>query len=179
MRVLSLSNDQSLFNGQSVAAKRLSSYGAIVERLVAVIPNRYDARYQLSDKIEVVGVGGLCKVIIWWRLWKKAGKILAHDRFDLITVQDTYFIALVAWCLARKFRIPLEIQVHGFERFYGPRKTLAEFLLPRAGGVRVVSQRLQQNLIENFKVPAEKISVVPIFSDFKCEVVGEEYKKFY
>ena len=174
MRVLSLSNDQSLFNDQSVASRRLIGYGTIVARLMVVVPNRYDLRHELSDKVEVVGVGGWSKEIIWWRLWKKAGKILSHDNFTLITVQDTYFIALIAWRLARKFRLPLEIQVHGFERFHGVRKFLARFLLPRADGVRVVSQRLKQTLVEDFKVPEGKISVVPIFSDFKCEKIASE-----
>ncbi len=175
MKIFNFSLDQSLFNPQSIVARRLADYGQVAERYLLLVPNRHDVHHNLGPGVEVVGVGGWSKEIIWWRTWVKAGHILAHNQFDVISVQDIYFLALIAWRVAKKYQLPLEIQVHGFERFDGVRKMIAQFLLPRADGVRVVSQRLKQSLIKDFKVAPEKISVVPIFSEFKCLLPSEEH----
>lgn len=177
MKILNFSLDQSLFNPHSIAARRLADYGQMAQRYVLLVPNRYDLRHELGQGVEVIGVGGWCKEVIWFRTWFKAKKILLHDKFDVISVQDVYFLALIAWRVARKYRLPFEIQVHGFERFRGLRQRLARFLLPRADGVRVVSQRLKKILVEDFKVAPEKISVVSVYSEFKCEIVDEDLGK--
>lgn len=177
MKVFNFSLDQSLFNPQSIAARRLADYGQVAERYLLLVPNRHDLRHELGQGVEVIGVGGWSKEIIWWRTWIKAGKILSRNHFDLVSVQDIYFLALIAWLVAKKYKLPLEIQVHGFERFEGVRKMIARFLLPRADGVRVVSQRLKSILIEDFKVRSEKISVVPVFSEFSCEVRSEPFDR--
>ena len=36
--------------------------------------------------------------------------------YNIITVQDAYFLALAAYVLSRKYKVALEIQVHGFEK---------------------------------------------------------------
>ncbi|MFA6416510.1 MAG: glycosyltransferase family 4 protein [Candidatus Paceibacterota bacterium] len=177
MRIFNFSLDQSLFNSQSIAARRVADYGQMAERYLLLVPNRHDVRHELGAGVEVIGVGGWSKEIVWWRAWIKAGKILANNQFDLISVQDIYFLALIAWRVAKKYQLPLEIQVHGFERFGGVREKIARFLLPRADGVRVVSQRLKQTLIEDFKVNPNKISVVPIFSEFNCGLSKELIEK--
>jgi glycosyltransferase involved in cell wall biosynthesis len=91
--------------------------------------------------------------------------MLREKKYDVITVQDQYFLALLAYRLARKFKIGLEIQVHGFEKFFGLRKIIAKFVIPRADAVRVVSQRLRKQLINDFGVKEEKITVVPIYTE--------------
>lgn len=174
MKVFNFSLDQSLFNPESIAARRLADYGQVADRYTLLVPNRHDLRHELGPGVEVIGVGGWSKEIVWWRIWAKAEKILSHNQFDLISVQDTYFLALIAWRVAKKHKLPLEIQVHGFERFSGIRKMLAKWLLPRADMVRVVSQRLKKTLIEDFMVAPEKIYIIPVYSEFKCVEESEK-----
>ncbi|PLX25326.1 hypothetical protein C0580_02765 [Candidatus Parcubacteria bacterium] len=92
-------------------------------------------------------------------------KLLKQESFDLVSSQDQYFVGFVACHLARKFKLGLEIQIHGFEKFYGLRKKISQRILPKADSVRVVSERLKDKLIKDFKVKESKITVVPIFVD--------------
>jgi len=86
------------------------------------------------------------------------------QHYDVVTVQDPYYIGFVGYLLARKFRIGLEVQIHGWERYAGLRKVLAKFLIPRANVVRTVSQRLKKQLVREFGVAEEQIIAVPIFT---------------
>ena len=62
---------------------------------------------------ENLAVGGLTPN------YKLAKKVLKQKKFDVITAQDQYFLALLAYRLAKQFRNGLEVQVHGFEKFSG------------------------------------------------------------
>lgn len=170
MKILNLSLDQSLLNPESVSARRILAYGDLTERYLVVVPARFDSHLNLSPQVSVLGIGGRYKLSAAWRLWTRVAEILTDQAFDLLTVQDAYFLAFITWRLARTFSLPWEIQVHGFERFSGLRKVLARYLLPKATGVRTVSQRLREQLITQFGVSAAKISVLPIRSDFKCDL---------
>jgi len=96
-------------------------------------------------------------------VYRAAKKLLRRGEFDIITVQDQYYLALVGWLLAKKFKIGLELQIHGFEKYSGLRKIIADFAIPRANTIRCVSQRLKQKLINEFGVMEEIIAVVPIY----------------
>jgi len=93
---------------------------------------------------------------------------------------------LVGWLLSRRYKFPLQIQVHTdiFSNYFWKeslknkvRVLLAKFLLPRADGVRVVSERIKQSLITqlpNYQLlplrgisQRETIIVLPIFVDVK------------
>jgi poly(glycerol-phosphate) alpha-glucosyltransferase len=97
-------------------------------------------------------------------------------------VQDQYYLALIGFILSKQFKIGLEVQVHGFEKFYGLRKLIAKFVLPKANSVRCVSLRLKEELNVKFGVDEQKITVVPIFIEVrrkKLEVRSEKnYVKF-
>ncbi len=97
------------------------------------------------------------------RLWKSARRAFIEDKFDIVTVQDTAYLALLAYLVARRFHASLEVQVHGFEKLHCIRKMIAGFVLRRADKVRVVSQRLMQ-LAVDFGASAEKVYVLPVYT---------------
>jgi len=78
-------------------------------------------------------------------------------------------LAFIGYLLKKKFKIGLEIQIHGFEKFKGLRKLIAMFVLPRANAVRAVSQRVKNQLIKEFGVKENKITVVPIYSEIPTD----------
>jgi len=146
MRILSLGLDRSaLEDKNSNLFKRISEYRKIVERYTVVVPD---------SKNKIIG---LLKVFFQLK------KILEKERYDIITVQDVYYLAFFGWFLARKFGSGFNLQIHGFEKYRGIRKTIAKFVIPRADSVRVVSQRLKKQLIDEFGVKEDKITVVPIY----------------
>src|SRR3989344_3758801 len=85
-------------------------------------------------------------------------------KFHLITVQDTGYLAFVACLLARRFKTPLEIQVHGFEKMRGVRERVARFVLRRADRIRVVSDRLKRELDSRFKLHDSRIYKLPVYT---------------
>lgn len=144
-------------------ARRVVGYGEIVDKYIVLVPTPKDEEKVLSNKVKVYGVGGRGKILKFLRVFNLAKKLLQGEDYDLITVQDQYYLAWLAWKLARQFKIGLEIQVHGFEKFFGWRKMIAKFVIPRADAIRVVSQRLKKQMIDDFGVKEEKITVVPIY----------------
>ena len=92
---------------------------------------------------------------------------------NIISAQDPFEIGLAAWLLARKYKLKLQIQIHGdfFSSLYWHRESflnrlryyLGKFLIKKADSVRVVSNRIKESLIKLDLAP-EKIVVVPIYS---------------
>lgn len=147
MRVLNFSLDKAVLDANSPVARRIRALSAVVGEVVVLTPFSHH--------------GG--KIAQFFALWKQAKKILSEKQFDLITVQDTSYLALLAYMLTRKFRVPFEVQVHGFEKSYGVRKLIALFVLRRADKIRVVSERLKRFLAFHFKLSTLNIYVLPVY----------------
>ncbi|MDD5032417.1 MAG: glycosyltransferase family 4 protein [Patescibacteria group bacterium] len=169
MKILSLGLDNSILEKNSRLSERARDYGDLVEKYIVIVPGEKDEEAILSPKVKVYGRGGCNKMIKFWGVFTLAKKLLREEKYNLITVQDQYYLGWLAWKLARRFKIGLEIQVHGFEKFSGLRKIIAKFVIPRANAVRVVSERLKKKLVDDFGVKEERITVVPIYTEVKSQ----------
>ena len=165
MKILTFGLDQTILNPDSKLAERARFYGSLLDRYIVLVPYKENKKIELSDKVTAYGVKSSNKILGLWSLYKLGKKLLKQESFDIISAQDQYFVGAVAYKLARKFKLGLEIQIHGFEKFYGLRKIIAKKILPQADSIRVVSQRLKKQLVKDFGVKEEKITVVPIFVD--------------
>jgi glycosyltransferase involved in cell wall biosynthesis len=92
-----------------------------------------------------------------------------------ISAQDPFELGLVGYLLKKKFNAPLQLQVH--TDFLSPyfwheswknkiRVLLAKWLLPKANGMRVVSERIGQSL-KAISYKLEAVNVLPIFVDIE------------
>lgn len=167
MKILSLGLDSSILDINSRLAARASAYGALVDRYAVVVPHDTDKEIKLSDKVTAYGVAGGSKALKLFRIFALSRKLFKKNNFDIISVQDQYFLALVAWLLARRQHAGLEVQFHGLEHDAGVRKYLGRFILRRADAVRTVSQRMKTVLVGRAGVDAEKITVAPIYNEIK------------
>ncbi len=167
MKLLNLSLDNSILDNNSSSAKRIIEYGNLVEKYTVIVPNKENKKISLSEKVLAIGVGYAHKTMALFKIYKIVKKILNKEKYGVITVQDQYYLALIGFILSKKFKIGLEIQVHGFEKYYGLRKMIAKFVLPRADSIRVVSKRLKKQLINKFRVNEYKITVVPVYVNIK------------
>ncbi|MCD4705091.1 glycosyltransferase family 4 protein [bacterium] len=163
MKILSIGNDKNLLDKNSNVSKRIVEYGDLVEKYTVITLAYQDNYLDLSSNIKIVAVNRSNKIVAIFKLWKVIEETLRNEEYDLITVQDVYFIGFLALKLASKYNLGLEIQVHGFEKFKGIRKLIAQYTIKRADAVRVVSQRLKKQLIQDFKVDENKITVVPVY----------------
>jgi glycosyltransferase involved in cell wall biosynthesis len=171
-----LSLDRSVHDANSPVAKRIAALSIAAGEIVVLTPETGN------------------RVLAFFRLWRKANKLLTYNlqltrlptrlrsaclcrhgrqangqvggqaTYNLITVQDTAYLALLAYLLAKKSRLPFEVQVHGFERCTGIRAVVTKFVLQRATQIRVVSSRLRQLLTTNYKLPTTKLYTLSIYT---------------
>jgi len=99
---------------------------------------------------------------------------MAEEKHDLVMTQDPFDTGHIGWLIKKRYKIPWQCQIH--TDFLSPyfrqesllnkiRVMLAKFLLPRADGIRVVSQRIKNSLrAKNYKLKTDPV-VLPIFVD--------------
>ncbi|MEA1962815.1 MAG: glycosyltransferase family 4 protein [Patescibacteria group bacterium] len=175
MRVLNLSLDSSILDKNSVSAKRILEYGELVKKYFVIVPSKENKNLDLSDKVTVYGSGGNNRVKQLFNIYKKSKKIVKQKKCNVITAQDPFEVGLIGLSLAKKFKIGLNIQEHGdfFSQKYWRKERLLHFfryflgifIIKRADSIRAVSQRIKKYLIENLKIKADKIVVVPVYTE--------------
>jgi glycosyltransferase involved in cell wall biosynthesis len=176
MKILSFSLDRSALVPQSKTNERLQLLAQLVEEFDVIVPTAKKKITPLNNNSRVIGSGGIAKAGQLWSLWQTA-RVLVKDRnYQIISVQDTNYVGLVAAFLAVRYRLALEVQVHGFEKQTWWRKHLTRLVLERATGVRVVSKRLRDFLVTQYEIAPEKIYIIPIYSQLG-EVDGEAIVK--
>jgi len=168
MRILMISLDKKILDKNSRVAQRMIEYGKKDELLI-IIPDKEKKSFDLSPTVHVQSTGG-SKLQQFWRLKKIGTRLIRENKIDEITTQDPFFIGLVGRCLKRKFKIKLEVQMHGdfFGDYYDKqwlKLSLARFVLKRADVVRVVGERIKQNLTKFNKIDENKIEVRPVVID--------------
>ncbi|OHB25316.1 MAG: hypothetical protein A2542_01770 [Parcubacteria group bacterium RIFOXYD2_FULL_52_8] len=98
----------------------------------------------------------------------------AKEGGGVVTSPDPFLVGYLAWKIARRYRLPLHLQLH--TDIFHPRFRaeswrnrlyflLAWFLLKRAQGIRVVARGIQEQLTSRWGVPPERIMVLPVFVD--------------
>ena len=108
-------------------------------------------------------------------LFLAARQVLRSATIDVISVQSPDEVGLVGYFLARRFRVPLQIQIHTdvFSPHYRRagvkeriRYHVARWLIPRASCIRVVSERIKNSILgtASHELGAE-ISVFPIYTN--------------
>lgn len=171
MRVLSLGLDNSILDKDSSLFRRAEKIGRDLEKYFIIVPNKTNKALNIASNIMAIGTSG-SKFFALLKIYHRAKKLIKNEKIDIITVQDPYYLAFVGYLLARKYKIALEIQIHGFEKFEGIRKLIAKNIIRKADSVRAVSERLKKKLINQFQVNENKIIVIPIYVDLGSKNYG-------
>ena len=174
MRVLNLSLDSSILDKNSVSAKRILDYSELVEKYFVVAPSKEKKILDLSDKLRICGSGGKNRVIQLFNIYKKSNIIIKQEKCNVITTQDPFELGLIGLLLAKKFKIGLNVQEHGdfFSQKYWRKERLLHFfryflgifIIKRADSIRAVNPKIKKYLVENLKIKADKIIVVPVYT---------------
>lgn len=162
MNILSLGTDKKVLDSNSSVANRIVSYSKLVDKYFVIVPNDKYTVLSLSNKILVYSTGGCCKIIRFLKLFFIAKFLIQREKINVITSQEPYFIGFIAIVLGNLFNIGVEIQVHGWEKFNFLRKNVAKYVLRRASVIRVVSNRIKNQLILDFGIKSEKVIVIPV-----------------
>ncbi len=179
MRVLSIGSERNLFVKNSDAQKRIQEYGMLFNELHIIVFANKNLGYKninVSNNIFLYPTNHKYKISYLWHIYKIANLLIASHKFLVITVQDPFESGLAGWFLKLKYKLPLQIQIHTdllspyFWQESWKNKgqvLLAKFLLPRADGIRVVSERIKDSLNSRFLISDSKITVLPVFVDVK------------
>jgi glycosyltransferase involved in cell wall biosynthesis len=138
MKVLMISGDKNLLIPGSTAYARLKLQKSQVDQL---------------------------DVFVWPQVHSLAAirKAARTAHYDVITAQDPFWRGHLAWHLSRANHTKLNIQVHtdlAAEPWW--RRAWAYFQLRRSASIRVVSDKLKQEIAPHVRAP---ISVLPIYID--------------
>ena len=178
IRVLQISADRSkrgILESGSAAFLRQEAYARRFGNLDII------AFSLTSDTAEEIETGPLHIIPTnsqskWFYGWNALQIARTLPRPDVVSAQDPFETGLTAWLLARRLRVPLHIQIH--TDFLSPayakhsvvnriRVRVARFVLSRASGIRVVSDRIMDSLkAKSYRLKAIPV-VLPIFADIE------------
>ncbi len=177
MKVLMLSTDENILRENSEARKRMREYSQYFDELHIIVLTAKDfgkTEDLISENAVAHPTDSRFK---FWALWTAYGigeRLLKSGGQWVVTAQDPFENGWIAYRLARQFKAPLQLQVH--TDFLSPyfagesfknrlRIWIAKRILPKADGVRVVSDRIKKSLIKRTVTGEEKITTLPIFTD--------------
>ena len=115
MKILSIGTDRKLFEEGSAVRARQIEYAKKWEEIHIVVfsikSEIKKTRIQISNNVWVYSTGSLSKLFYILDAIKIGRKILRLGSY-VITCQDPFETGLVGWRLAKKFKAPLELQIH-------------------------------------------------------------------
>jgi glycosyltransferase involved in cell wall biosynthesis/4-amino-4-deoxy-L-arabinose transferase-like glycosyltransferase len=177
LRIISVGYERSFLDAESEASKRLErSVSAEYPTSAIVLSSGSEAkRVFLNGRAFRFSGNAIVRV------WKAIRTVLSEASVArtsgetvLISAQDPFAAGFVAFIASRFADIPYEIQEHG-DVFsgYWERESIshrlavlfASFVLHRADGIRVVSDRIKKELVRRFAIPPEHIFVRPVEQD--------------
>jgi glycosyltransferase involved in cell wall biosynthesis len=174
MNILIINLDKAIFSANSASLARLKKYSQLADKMFVIVWTvKTERPIIFQDKLFIYPTNSFSRLGYFFDSFKIARRILRDNKINLIFTQDPFETGLCGWLIASVNKIKLQLQIHGdiFSPYFWPasflnklRLILAKLLLKRANGFRVVSQRIKLSLVK-LKIPAEKIFVLPIFTD--------------
>src|SRR3989344_2042179 len=170
-----------LLKNGSPSAKRMTEYGKLADIYIILfcLKDKKAAVSKISGNVFVFPTRSMNKLFYFFDGYKIGKEILRSEYKNdkwIITPQDPFEMGFLGFILSRKFKTSLYLQAH--TDFLSPyfkaesflnraRVKMAKFLIPKADGIRIVSKRIKNSLIKEFKINKDKISILPIFVDIK------------
>jgi len=183
MKVLFVSNDPAIFDAASAARARMRAYAALMEELHIVSPAGLGAREEQDGNVFLHPVH-TWKLFRVQALYKRAHALILSKGIEVVSAQDPFEHGLAALRAVRGTNAKLHVQVH--TDFLSPwfvrsgnwrsprvrmpflnryRRRIADRVLPKADGIRVVSERVKESLIARYGNRIKEPSVIPVAVD--------------
>lgn len=178
MNIISLSNDQAVFDPASPVRRRLEAFAETVAAYhVIVYTNRRTPREPIAaGRLFIHPTASRSKLWYFHDCGRIAAAILAQARSAdwVVTTQDPFELGLAGLWLKYRHHVPLECQIH--IDFYNPyfrreswrqwlQSRLAPFVIRRADTVRAVSRRIATYVEHQLGLSPERIINLPVWTD--------------
>lgn len=185
MKALVLSNDPTVFVDESPARDRLRAYASTIGTLHLISrANASDvARHAEGTQeggliLHAVGGTGLVSLFL---MGLRARSLVKQEGIEIVSAQDPFEYGWIAAHAVRGTSAKLHLQVHtdfcsswftrsGLMRastvrmplLNTVRRAIADRVLPKADGIRVVSERVRSSMVARYGTRLAPISVIPI-----------------
>lgn len=175
MKVLVIGRDPKLFIDNSESRQRAQEYAKLFVEYHVLSVGTPGKMFSVGANFYLWPTHPLPLILSWIDAIFTGQKIIKKHSIELIDAQDPGESGVTAFILSKLTGTPFRIQIHTdvFSPYFRNsswkewlRYRLAKFLIPRAGCLRVVSERLKKSILEavNWKRGA-RISMLPIFTD--------------
>lgn len=177
MRVLFISNDPALFAEGSQVRTRMRSYAEAIGEL-SIITRAPKSQEIHEGPLHLYGIrtGKLFSPLV---LASRAHELILKQGIEIVSAQDPFEHGWAALQAVHGTSARMHVQVH--TDFLSPwfrsslgvssfpmrllnriRVLIADHVIPRAAGVRVVSKRIQASLMKRYASRIQEVRVVPI-----------------
>lgn len=178
LKVLMISSDRNILVPRSTVSERMKEYGTLIEELHIVLLTDSSHRLKetaLAKNVWVYPTNSIFKFMRPVDAARIGKRVVLDKKFvrgqSVITVQDPFECGWAGLKVKKKWRIPLEVQLHTdpFSPYFGGflnniRKKVAKKILRNADGVRVVATSLKSRLSN---LVSAEVRVLPIYVDQK------------
>lgn len=199
MNILSISLDYTLamprYKVMGDTQKRHIMYAKYVKSLHIVVecvkqPNLKTQK--LAENLFIYSTNSSSRIRSVYDAYKAANRICKEHHIDLITTQDPFTCGLVGYLLKRKYRLPLNVQMHSdvFDNEYWLRERLynrlfnftGKKLIHKADTLRVGTSREKDKLVKKWGIKPDRIHLLPVvvninkFINSSAETLGKQFK---
>lgn len=191
LKVLMISSDRNVLTPGSAVSERMKEYGALVEELHIVVlcdkshtsPLKIEnGKLKISDSVFIYPTNSSNKFFRPIDAASIGKRIVFKNKFvrglSLVTTQDPFECGWAGLKVKRKWRIPLEVQLHtnpfstnfsGFLNFI--RRRIAKKVLKKADSIRVVSENLKHNIENLLKIASPRRSIGEGQGNWKLKIL--------
>jgi glycosyltransferase involved in cell wall biosynthesis len=197
MIVLSIGTDRKIFELGSAVRARIIEYGSLFTELHIIIFTLAKDNFKpekISDNVWIYPTNSRSRWFYPFSARRVFKKDMSSVKLHIITTQDPFESALAGWLINRLAKTKLHIQIHTdfLSKYFTERSPLNKLrvwisysMLPKADGIRVVSERIKKSLAKiNPSLPA-KSRVLPIHTEMETFRTGpyttdlhEKYPQF-
>lgn len=174
MTIVMCAEDPAIAVENSPVRARMRAYASFFDALHVIVPVATSEQSCREGNLFIHPAYHKNMLLRKLKFYTIAKTLARNIHFDVITVQGPDEIGIVGFLISRKFRIPLQIQVHtdmlnpqyrhASWREY-MRYRIAGFLIPRASCIRVVSARIARSMEKELGIESSRIAILPIISD--------------
>ncbi len=177
MKVLMVSLDRKIFEERDPTRARLAAYGEVFDELHIVVYATKNVAYtkqQIAPNVWVYPTQSLHKVFYIPDAVSIARTLSNKGvTIDIVSGQDLAETGIAAWCIARRLKVPLQLQDHAdvFDPYFAKesignkiRVHIASFLLPKANCIRTVLPSGKERIASRFPALRDRISVLPVYT---------------
>jgi|CXWL01.1.fsa_nt_gi glycosyltransferase involved in cell wall biosynthesis len=180
MKILFISNDPNIFNATSAVRERMRSYANAIGELHILSRAPHGAQEERDGALVLhpVHASGLFLIL---PMISRAHALIQKEHIDIVSAQDPFEYGWIALQAQRGTSAKLHVQLHtdflsvwftkkgGFRALEVNmpllnriRSYLADTVLPRAQGIRVVSKRIKDSLIARYRKAIVEPEIIPI-----------------